>query len=60
MPIDPRVVEGGDAGKPIVVYAPDSDAARAFRDIAGKIARKLAVLASDAPAIADANIEWVS
>ena len=60
IPIDSRVVEGGDVGKPIVVYAPDSDAARAFRDIAGKIARKLAVLASDAPAIADANIEWVS
>ena len=28
VPIDPRVVEGGDAGRPIVLYAPDSPAAR--------------------------------
>ena len=60
VPIDPRVVEGGDAGKPIVACEPDCDAARAFREIAGRVARKLAVLASEAPAIADANIEWVS
>ncbi|CAG0984627.1 partial Iron-sulfur cluster carrier protein, partial [Myxococcaceae bacterium] len=60
VPIDPRVVEGGDAGKPIVVYAPESDAAGAFRGLAGTIARKLAVLGSEPPAIADASIEWVS
>jgi len=28
VPIDPRVVEGGDRGKPIVVYAPESEAAQ--------------------------------
>ncbi len=60
VPIDPRVVEGGDLGKPILVYAPDSDAARVFRELAGKVARKLSVLATDAPPIADASIEWVS
>ena len=60
VPIDPRVVEGGDAGKPIVVYAPDSDAARAFRELAGTVARKLAVLGSEAPPVADASITWVS
>ena len=60
VPIDPRVVEGGDLGKPIVSFAPDSDAAKAFRNLAGVIARKLAVLAIDAPAVADASIEWVS
>ncbi len=60
VPIDPRVVEGGDVGRPILVHAPDSDAAKAFRNLAGTIARKLAVLASDAPPVADANIEWVS
>ena len=33
VPIDPRVVEGGDQGKPILAYAPDSPAApRAARD----------------------------
>lgn len=60
VPIDPRVSVGNDAGEPIVASVPDSDAARALREIAGRIARKLAVLASEAPAVADANIEWVS
>jgi ATP-binding protein involved in chromosome partitioning len=60
VPIDPRVVEGGDKGRPIVTDAPDSEAARAFVDIAGRVARKLAVLAEGAPPIADANITWVS
>jgi ATP-binding protein involved in chromosome partitioning len=59
VPIDPRVVEGGDRGRPILVHAPDSEAARALREIAGKIARRLAVLAESTPPIADANITWV-
>ena len=60
VPIDPRIVEGGDAGRPILVQAPDSPAAQAFRDLAGKVARSLAVLADSAPAIADAGITWVT
>ena len=60
VPIDPRVVEGGDIGKPIVVYAPDAAPAVALRELAGKVARKLAVLAESAPKVADANITWVS
>ncbi len=60
VPIDPRVVEGGDAGRPIVVEAPDSPAAQAFRELAGSVARKLAVLAESQPAIADANITWTA
>jgi ATP-binding protein involved in chromosome partitioning len=60
VPIDPRIVEGGDSGVPIVVQAPDSVAAKVFRELAGTIARKLAVLADRTPAIADANITWVS
>jgi ATP-binding protein involved in chromosome partitioning len=60
VPIDPRIVEGGDAGRPIVLEAPDSEAARAFRELAGRVARKLAVLAERTPALADANITWVS
>jgi ATP-binding protein involved in chromosome partitioning len=60
VPIDPRVVEGGDAGRPIVVHAPDSEAAAAFRHLAGEVARRLAVIAERTPAIADANITWVS
>jgi len=60
LPIDPRIVEGGDRGVPIVVGAPDSEAAGAFRELAGRIARKLAVLSERAPKVADANITWVS
>ncbi len=60
IPIDTRVVEGGDQGRPILVHAPDSDAAACFRALAGNVARKLAVLAARSPAIADANITWVS
>jgi ATP-binding protein involved in chromosome partitioning len=60
LPIDPRIVEGGDRGVPIFVGAPDSEAARRFRELAGQIARKLAVLAERTPAVADANITWVS
>ena len=60
VPIDPRIVEGGDAGRPILVHAPDSPAAQAFRDLAGKVARSLAVLADGMPPIADANLTWVT
>jgi len=60
VPIDPRIVEGGDAGVPIVSQAPNAEAAKAFRELAGTVARRLAVLADRKPAIADANITWVS
>ncbi len=60
IPIDPRVVEGGDRGRPIVLHAPDSPPALALRELAGLVARKLAVLAEHTPALADANISWVS
>jgi ATP-binding protein involved in chromosome partitioning len=56
IPIDPRVVEGGDTGKPIVTEAPDSATAGAFRELAGAVARKLAIIASRGPAIAGANV----
>jgi ATP-binding protein involved in chromosome partitioning len=60
IPIDPRVVEGGDRGKPILLYAPDSAPALALRELAGRVARKLAVIGERTPALADANITWVS
>jgi ATP-binding protein involved in chromosome partitioning len=60
VPIDPRVVEGGDLGKPILVFAPESEAAQAFRRLAGEVARRLALLAARTPALADANITWVA
>jgi ATP-binding protein involved in chromosome partitioning len=58
--IDPRVAEGGDLGRPILEYAPDSPVSIAFRELAGNVARKLAVLSQRAPALADANISWVA
>ena len=60
VPIDPGVVEGGDAGRPVVAHAPETPAAKALREIAGAVASRLAVLASRTPAIADANITWVA
>ena len=41
IPIDPRVVVGGDTGQPIVVSQPDSIAAEAFRDIARQIVKQV-------------------
>jgi ATP-binding protein involved in chromosome partitioning len=59
VPIDPRVVEGGDKGRPIVIHAPDSPAAEAFNQLAATLVRKLAVLSAKASPVADANITWV-
>ena len=59
IPIDARVVEGGDIGRPILAYAPDSPPAVALREIADKLVRKLALLADATPKLADANITWV-
>ena len=59
LPIDPRVVEGGDVGRPIVELDPDCDVAERLRDLAGSLVRKLAVM-TGAPPIADANITWVA
>ncbi len=39
VPIDPRVVRGGDDGRPILVSHPDSPAARAFTEIAAQVVR---------------------
>ena len=60
VPIDPRIAEDGDVGKPIVISQPDSPSAIALRKIAGEIVRKIAMLAVKSPPVADANITWVS
>jgi ATP-binding protein involved in chromosome partitioning len=41
VPIDPKVVVGGDTGEPIVVAHPQSAPAQAFRDIAAKIVKQI-------------------
>ncbi len=40
VPFDPRLREGGDDGRPLVVTEPDSEAAAAVSDIAGRLAAK--------------------
>jgi len=60
VPIDPRIAEDGDVGKPIVVSRPDSPSSAAFRRITGEVVRKVAMLAVKNPPLADANITWVS
>jgi ATP-binding protein involved in chromosome partitioning len=43
VPIDTRVRKGGDEGQPIVVAAPDAPAARAFDELAGKVAAQVSI-----------------
>ena len=42
--LDPRIRIGGDDGEPIVIAAPDSDAAVAFRALARKLAARISVM----------------
>lgn len=41
VPIDPRVVVGGDSGQPIVVTEPDSPAAQAFSELARQVVQQV-------------------
>src|SRR5215210_6803237 len=45
VPLQPRVREGGDQGRPVVVTHPESPEAAAFREVAGEIARQVSILA---------------
>ena len=45
IPIDPRVAEGGDTGRPIVVAEPDSVPSRAFREVAKQVASQVSIAA---------------
>jgi ATP-binding protein involved in chromosome partitioning len=40
IPIDQRVREGGDAGSPVVLAAPESAAARALQSVADTLAQR--------------------
>jgi ATP-binding protein involved in chromosome partitioning len=41
VPIDPKVVVGGDSGQPIVVLEPTSPAAEAFRELARRVVKQV-------------------
>ncbi len=43
IPLEPRVREGGDNGKPIVASDPSSQTAKEFQNIAAKVAARLSV-----------------
>lgn len=45
VPIDPKVVVGGDEGTPIMVSAPESPVGRAYHALAGQVAAELSKLA---------------
>jgi len=52
IPIDPRVVEQGDRGYPILLSHPDSPAAQAFESLAAQVTRKLARIEGEQPGVA--------
>jgi ATP-binding protein involved in chromosome partitioning len=41
VPVDPRIQEGGDTGRPIIVAEPDSKASRAIRSIAEAVVSRM-------------------
>ncbi|QER41642.1 Mrp/NBP35 family ATP-binding protein [Thermodesulfobacterium sp. TA1] len=43
IPLDPRVVQGGDEGKPVLLYYPDSEPAKAFAKVVDQIAEALKI-----------------
>jgi ATP-binding protein involved in chromosome partitioning len=45
IPLQPRVREGGDAGRPVVITHPDSVEAKAFESVAKAIAAQVSILA---------------
>jgi ATP-binding protein involved in chromosome partitioning len=45
VPLNPIVRVGGDAGRPVTIEAPDSPIAAAFREIAGRMAQRVAIKA---------------
>jgi ATP-binding protein involved in chromosome partitioning len=49
VPIDARVRHGGDAGRPVVVGAPESEHARLFMEIAARVAGRIVSITASAP-----------
>lgn len=47
--LDPRIREGGDNGQPIVISAPESKAAKSFRDLARKVAARISIMVMAPP-----------
>lgn len=56
IPMDARVRQGGDSGKPVVITEPESPAARALKGIAEVIAAKISIAAFDRNSVIPINI----
>jgi ATP-binding protein involved in chromosome partitioning len=46
LPMVPAIRQGGDEGTPIVIREPQSEAARAFTTLAGKVAQQVSILSA--------------
>ena len=44
IPIDPRIREGGDRGRPMILACPDSPAAKQFQAVAGVLAQQVSIV----------------
>lgn len=49
IPLDPSVRSTGDGGTPVVLAAPDSPVAAAFRELAGRVAQQASIAAARRP-----------
>jgi ATP-binding protein involved in chromosome partitioning len=59
VPLDPRVAEGGDEGRPQVLALPESEVARTYVAAAGAVARQLSILAAaDGGALGQFSLVW--
>jgi ATP-binding protein involved in chromosome partitioning len=47
VPLHPLVRAGGDSGRPVVAERPDTDYARCFSTIAGRLAQRVSILAAE-------------
>jgi ATP-binding protein involved in chromosome partitioning len=62
IPIDPRVVESGDSGTPVVESFSSSESGSAFRTLASRVASELSIAHSryHTPVAKDLSMEWQS
>ena len=51
IPLDPRVADGGDTGRPIVVTHPNTEVSKIYKKIAGDVAAQLSVLQVRPPVV---------
>ena len=58
IPLEPGVAESGDAGRPVVYTNPNSTSARAFLDLAGQVASRLAILSDQAGGLGHFSLDF--